>query len=60
MSIVLFPANILLHASDLSHMMCMVLRFRPYILFVETALVSMSISLKWYSMEKSNFKKKCS
>ena len=54
MSIVLFPANILL---------CICIRFPPlkvhgvdvYILFLETALVSMCISLKEYSMVISNF-----
>ena len=48
MSIVLFPAIILLHASDFLHLKCMVLTF---IIFLETALVSMCISLKSYSME---------
>ena len=56
MSIVLFPAIILLHvyASDFLHLKCMVLTF---ILFLETALVSMCISPKSYSMEIHNLKK---
>ena len=55
MSIVLFPANILLH-------LC--IRFPPrkvdgldlYILFLETALVSLCIVLKYYSMDIHNLR----
>ncbi len=42
------------YASDFLHLKCMVLTF---IIFLETALVSMCISLKSYSMEINNLKK---
>ena len=50
MSIVLFPAIILLHMHPISK----VHGVDVYILFLEKALVSMCISLKSYSMEISN------
>ena len=55
MSIVLFPAIILLHMHPISS--SKVHGVDVYILFLETALVSMCISLKSYSMEINNLKK---